>query len=197
MPWLFSYTPARPRRIVTASLTVGSSNCTGWKRRASAGSFSKYFLYSVHVVAAIVRNSPRASAGFSRLAASEPPVAPPAPINVCASSINRMIALGDPLTSSITPLRRRSNSPFTLAPACNSPMSRDSSSTPRSGGGTSPATMRKARPSTMAVLPTPASPTTIGLFLRRRARMSIIWRIASSRHNTGSSLSSRACRVRL
>ena len=43
---------------------------TTWNRRASAASFSKYFLYSDHVVAAIVRSSPRASAGFSRLAAS-------------------------------------------------------------------------------------------------------------------------------
>jgi type VI secretion system protein VasG len=31
---------------------------------------SKYCLYSVHVVAAIVRNSPRASAGLSKFAAS-------------------------------------------------------------------------------------------------------------------------------
>ena len=51
----------------------GSSTLTGWKRRSSAASFSKYFLYSVHVVAAIVRSSPRASAGLSRFAASPPP----------------------------------------------------------------------------------------------------------------------------
>ncbi len=36
----------------------------------SAASFSKYFLYSAQVVAAIVRSSPRASAGLRRLAAS-------------------------------------------------------------------------------------------------------------------------------
>jgi hypothetical protein len=46
--------------------------------------------------------------------------------------------------------------------------------------------MRSARPSTTAVLPTPGSPTTIGLFFRRRARMSIICRISRSRPNTGS-----------
>jgi hypothetical protein len=56
--------------------TVGSSSLTAWKRRASAGSFSKYFLYSVHVVAAMVRSSPRASAGLRRFAASEPPAEP-------------------------------------------------------------------------------------------------------------------------
>ena len=55
----------------------GSSSLTNWKRRARAGSFSKYFLYSFQVVAAQVRISPRARAGFIRLAASEPPAAPP------------------------------------------------------------------------------------------------------------------------
>ena len=34
--------------------------------------------------------------------------------------------------------------------------------------GTSPATMRCARPSTIAVLPTPGSPISTGLFLVRR-----------------------------
>ena len=81
----------------------GSSTLTTWKRRASAGSFSKYFLYSDQVVAAMVRSSPRARAGFSRLAASFWPAAPPAPIMVCASSMNRMIGVGDDFTSSIRP----------------------------------------------------------------------------------------------
>jgi hypothetical protein len=43
--------------------------------------------------------------------------------------------------------------------------------------GTSPSTMRQARPSAIAVLPTPASPTSSGLFLRRRHR---IWITRSS-----------------
>ena len=60
--------------------SLGSSTFTTWKRRASAASFSKYFLYSAQVVAAMVRSSPRARAGFSRLAASFWPAAPPAPI---------------------------------------------------------------------------------------------------------------------
>ena len=81
------------------------------------------FLYSAQVVAAIVRSVPRASAGLSRLAASPVPCAPPAPISVCASSMNRMIGLGDAWTSSITWRRRFSNSPFMLAPACSRPMS--------------------------------------------------------------------------
>jgi hypothetical protein len=59
-----------PRIITMQTSSLGSSTLTSWKRRASAGSFSKYFLYSDQVVAAIVRSSPRASAGLSRLAAS-------------------------------------------------------------------------------------------------------------------------------
>ncbi len=77
----------------TAASSVGSSTLTTWKRRARAASFSKYFLYSAQVVAAIVRSSPRARAGLSRLAASPWPAAPPAPIIVCASSMNRMIGV--------------------------------------------------------------------------------------------------------
>ena len=58
--------------------------------------------------------------------------------------------------------------------------------TPRSGGGTSPAAMRCANPSTTAVLPTPASPVRIGLFWRRRISTSMICRISSSRPRIGS-----------
>ena len=53
--------------------------------------------------------------------------------------------------------------------------------------GTSPFTIRTASPSRMAVLPTPASPISIGLFLRRRDKICRVWRISSSRPITGSS----------
>ena len=56
--------------------------------------------------------------------------------------------------------------------------------------------MRSAKPSTTAVLPTPASPVRIGLFCRRRMRMSTIWRISSSRPTIGSISPLRACSVR-
>ncbi len=166
--------------------SVGSETWIIWNRRVRAGSFSMYFLYSAHVVAATVRSVPRASAGFSRFAASPVPCAPPAPISVCASSTKRMIGLGEAWTSSITARRRLSNSPFMLAPACSRPMSSACSDTSLSGGGTSPLASRIANPSTTAVLPTPASPVRIGLFCRRRMRMSMIWRISSSRPLTGS-----------
>ena len=48
--------------------------------------------------------------------------------------------------------------------------------------------MRCARPSTMAVLPTPGSPISTGLFLVRRLSTCITRRISSSRPITGSSL---------
>lgn len=99
-------------------------------------------------------------------------------------------------TSSMTARRRCSNSPFMLAPACSRPTSSVRSCTSFNAGGTSPRAMRCAKPSTTAVLPTPASPTRIGLFWRRRIRMSTTWRISSSRPMIGSSLPSRACAVR-
>ena len=145
----------------------------------------------------MVRNSPRARAGFSRLAASFCPACPPAPIMVWASSINKMIGLGDDFTSSINPFRRFSNSPFTPAPACSSARSKECRFTFFRGGGTSPLAKRRAKPSTTAVLPTPASPVRMGLFWRRRIRMSMICRISVSRPNTGSILPLRAFSVRL
>ena len=181
--------------MVTASSGDGSSSLTSWKRRANAGSLSMYFLYSDQVVAATVRISPRASAGLMMLAASPVPAWPPAPIRVCTSSMNRMIGLGEALTSSITDFSRFSNSPFTPAPACKSCKSRPSRSTSFRKSGTSPSTILRASPSTTADLPTPASPTQIGLFFRRRPRMSIIWRISRSRQNTGSILPARALPV--
>ena len=58
----------------------------------------------------------------------------------------------------------------------------------RRPSGTSPSTIRWARPSTIAVLPTPGSPIRTGLFLVRRLRTWITRRISSSRPITGSSL---------
>ena len=73
------------------SSTVGSEMKTGWKRRARAASFSMCLRYSSSVVAPTQCNSPRASAGLSRLPASIAPSALPAPTMVCSSSMNRMI----------------------------------------------------------------------------------------------------------
>ena len=56
--------------------------------------------------------------------------------------------------------------------------------------------MRSAMPSTIAVLPTPGSPISTGLFLVRRDSTCIERRISSSRPMTGSSLPLRASSVR-
>ena len=63
--------------------------------------------------------------------------------------------------------------------------------------GTSPVTIFWDSPSTMAVLPTPGSPMSTGLFLVRRDSTCMTRSISRSRPMTGSSLRSRASWVRL
>ncbi len=195
-PWCNSYFSLMPRRMEIVSSTVGSAMNTGWKRRASAASFSTCLRYSSSVVAPTQCNSPRASAGFSRLDASIAPSALPAPTSVCISSMNRMMPPSACVTSASTAFSRSSNSPRYFAPAISAPMSRDSSDLSRRLSGTSPLMMRKARPSAMAVLPTPGSPISTGLFFVRRDSTCTARRISSSRPITGSSLPSRASAVR-
>ncbi len=76
--------------MAIVSSTDGSPTKTGWNRRSRAASFSMYLRYSSSVVAPMQRSSPRARAGLSRLAASLPPSAAPAPTTVCSSSMNRI-----------------------------------------------------------------------------------------------------------
>ena len=70
----------------------------------------------------------------------------------------------DAITSSSIPLILSSKSPRYFAPAISAPMSRAISWRSFRVLGTSPRTMRWARPSAMAVLPTPGSPIRQGLF---------------------------------
>ena len=176
------------------SSTDGSPTSTGWKRRSSAASFSMCLRYSSSVVAPTARSSPRASIGLSRLAASTAPSAAPAPTIVCSSSMKRMISPSASVISLRTAFRRSSNSPRYFEPAISAPMSSAMTRRSRSDSGTSPETMRWARPSTMAVLPTPGSPISTGLFLVRRLRTWMTRRISSSRPMTGSSLPCSASR---
>ncbi len=176
--------------------TVGSSTSTFWKRRSRAASFSTYLRYSFNVVAPMQCNSPRASAGFSMLPASMEPSDLPAPTIVWISSMKRMVCPSSWATSFKTPFRRSSKSPRYLAPASNRAMSSTSTRLLRRLSGTSPLMMRWARPSTMAVLPTPGSPISTGLFLLRRCNTWMVRRISSSRPMTGSSLPWRARSVR-
>ena len=169
------------------SSTVGSSTITGWKRRSRAASFSIYSRYSFKVVAPTQCSSPLASIGFNSCPASMAPSVFPAPTIVCSSSINRMICPSEFLTSSRTAFKRSSNSPRYFAPATSAPISRANSFLSFKPSGTSPFTIRCARPSTTAVLPTPGSPISTGLFLVLRERIRTTFRISSSRPITGSS----------
>ena len=142
---------------------VGASTRICWKRRSRAPSFSMYLRYSSSVVAPMHWISPRDSAGLSTLEASMAPSAPPAPTRVCSSSMKRMTFLAL-RTSFITALMRSSNWPRYLVPATI--MARSSTTMRRWAriSGMSLLTIFWARPSTMAVLPTPASPSRTGLF---------------------------------
>src|SRR4029079_3853079 len=137
-------------------------------RRARPASFSTCVRYSSSVVAPTQCSSPRASAGFNRFEASMAPSPLPAPTSVCISSMNRMIWPCEDWISESTAFSRSSNSPRYLAPAISAPRSSDSTFLSFRLSGTSPLTMRCARPSTIAVLPTPGSPISTGLFLVRR-----------------------------
>ena len=179
------------------SSTDGSPTKTCWNRRSSAGSFSIRSRYSSSVVAPIMCSSPRASIGLSMLPASmaESPPAP-APTTVCSSSMKVMTWPPASLISSSTALSRSSNSPRYFAPASIAARSRDSTRRPFSESGTSPSTIRCARPSTTAVLPTPGSPISTGLFFVRRDSTCTTRRISASRPMTGSSRPSSATAVR-
>ncbi len=179
------------------SSTVGSLTMTVWKRRARAASFSTYLRYSSSVVAPMACSSPRARAGFRILPASMEPSVAPAPTIRCSSSMNRMMRPSEFWTSLSTLFRRSSNSPRYLAPATSADMSSSTMSLSLMVDGTSPDTMRWARPSTMAVLPTPGSPMSTGLFLVRRLSTWMVRRTSSTRPMTGSSLPWRARSVTL
>ena len=154
-----------------------------------------YLRYSSIVVAPISCSSPRASEGFKILDASIAPSAPPAPMIVCSSSINRMI-LPACCTSAITRLMRSSNSPRYFEPATIPDRSSVSRRLPATVSGTIPLTMRCASPSTIAVLPTPGSPIRHGLFFPLRLKICITRSISSVLPITGSSAPFRASSVR-
>ena len=182
--------------MAIVSSTLGSATMTGWNRRSRAASFSMYLRYSSSVVAPMVRSSPRARAGLSRLDASTAPSLAPAPTMVCSSSMKRMISPLDSVTSFRKDFKRSSNSPRYLAPASMDPMFRDTMRLLRMLSGTSPFTMRRARPSAMAVFPTPGSPMSTGLFLVLRESIWSTRRISVSRPITGSIFPARARAVR-
>ena len=174
------------------SSTVGSSTRTGWKRRSRAASVSMYLRYSSSVVAPMQWSSPLASMGFKRLPASMDPSVLPAPTIRCSSSMKRMIRPSDFRICSSTAFSLSSNSPRYFAPAIRDPMSSEKTVLFFRPSGTSPRMIRCARPSAMAVLPTPGSPISTGLFFVLRDRIRMTERISLSRPITGSILPFRA-----
>ena len=181
--------------MASVFFSSGSPTCTLWKRRSSAASFSMNLRYSASVVAPMTRISPRPRAGFRIFAASTAPSALPAPTMVCSSSMKR-ITLPSRRTSSSRTRMRSSNSPRYFVPATMPDRSSSKMRLSTSSSGTSPAAILSARPSAMAVLPTPGSPMSTGLFFVRRVKMRSARAISSSRPITGSSLPSRAIAVK-
>ncbi len=119
------------------------------------------------------------------LAASIAPSAAPAPTIVCNSSMKIMISPA-PLISAMILVRRSSNSPRYLVPAIIEDRSRVTTLLPARISGTRFSMMRCARPSTIAVLPTPGSPIKTGLFLVRRDNTCMTRSISRLRPITGS-----------
>ena len=78
-------------KISTVSSCDVGLTMISWNRRARALSFSTYLRYSSSIMAPMHWISPRARSSLSTLAASMAPSAPPAPTNVCNSSINKMV----------------------------------------------------------------------------------------------------------
>jgi hypothetical protein len=101
-----------------------------------------------------------------------------------------------PRISSITALMRSSNWPRYLVPATIRARSRVMTASRARISGTLPLAISCARPSTMAVLPTPASPMSTGLFLVRRQRIWMTRSISFLRPMTGSMSPLRAISVR-
>ena len=174
------------------SATLGWSTMMGWKRRSSAPSFSMYLRYSSSVVAPMHCSSPRASAGLSMFEASIAPSAPPAPTMVCSSSMKITVSLrlADLVHHGLQPL-------FELAAVLGAghhrrQIERDDALVLEALRHLAPTTMRCARPSAIAVLPTPGSPISTGLFFLRRDSTWMTRSISFSRPITGSSLPSRA-----
>ena len=90
------------------------------------------------------------------------------------------------VTSFKNAFSRSSNSPRNFAPATIAPMSIAMMRLFFNESGTSPLMIRRARPSTIAVLPTPGSPISTGLFFVRRESTCMTRRISLSRPITGS-----------
>mmetsp|Transcript_31203 Transcript_31203/g.70220 ORF Transcript_31203/g.70220 Transcript_31203/m.70220 type:complete len:306 (+) Transcript_31203:1808-2725(+) len=142
------------------------------------------------------RICPRASAGFSRLAASISPFSFPAPMRRWSSSMKRMTLPSDFSISSRMSRILCSKFPRNAVLATSDPKSSVNSLHSFSVLATSPSRILCANPSTIAVFPTPGSPTSTGLFFVLLHRICTSLRISSSLPITGSSFPARASAIR-
>ena len=164
----------------------GSLTSTFWKRRLKAWSFSNTWRYSVKVVEPIQRSSPDANAGLIKFDTSILLlIDEPAPIIIWISSINK-IALGLAFKASNSAFIRFSKSPRYFVPAISAPISKLYTTQPDNGFGALSLTISHAKPSAIDVLPTPGSPTSRGLFLRRRHKICAVRSISAWRPINGS-----------
>ena len=153
-PWKISRRSRNPRRIETASSTLGSSTSTGWKR-AQCGVL-------LDMGAVFIE---RGRADHVQLAPGQHRLQHIAGVHgafrgACADDVVQLVneeqnpAFG--AASLRTALSRSSNSPRYFAPATSAPRSRAKTVLSRRPSGTSPLLIRCASPSTIAVFPTPA-----------------------------------------
>ena len=112
------------------------------------------------------------------------------------TEITRAVQILSRRTSSSSAFTRSSNSPRYFVPATIAERSSDSRRLSISSSGTSAAAIFCASPSATAVLPTPGSPMSTGLFFVRRERICTARAISVSRPITGSSCPMRAIAVR-
>ena len=175
--------------------TSAASTTIFWNLLSRAPSFSTILVNSSIVVAPMHWISPLARAGLSIFAASRLPWPPPAPTMVWNSSMKSMMS-GSALTVFMMSFTLFSKSPRYLVPATTEAMSRDMMRFLARTGDIEPSAILRAMPSTIADLPTPGSPMSIGLFFFRRPRISITLDISLSLPTTGSSFPSVAALVR-
>ncbi len=169
--------------------SVGSTTSIFWKRRASARSFSKTPRNSWNVVEPMQRSSPEASMGLIRLRR----IHRAARRGTGADDGVDLVDEQDRARLLLELADHRLQALLEIAAVLGASDQRAKIERPDRGSsfstsGTSPSTMRLARPSASAVLPTPASPTYSGLFLRRRHSTWIVRSISSWRPISGSIL---------
>ena len=189
-PWWTSKRSRRPRRMEMVSLErsaprparVGSGAPGPGPSRCTCGTRPRWW-----PPRSAARPGPAwASGGCPRPWSPRPC---PRPRWWCNSSMKRMIRPSEDCTSLSTALRRSSNSPRYLAPAMSAPhVQGEEGLVLQALGHVLLDDAHGPRPSAMAVLPTPASPMSTGLFLVRLDRMRMTRRISSSRPMTGSIL---------